>query len=114
MQCTNEGSVRNVHLAKKVARRSGSRERVPAAGVTAVSQSLNPVQGARVFPLGENGTEITLGVTDAEGHLDLPFVETSAQPAYVLVEHPRFFIGGVPWAGMQGDYRISIAGFAMR
>ncbi len=56
-----------------------------------------PVAGAHVTILARNGKLLAEGVTNDSGQVDLARPTEQADPALILAEHPRFFIGGVRW-----------------
>jgi hypothetical protein len=63
------------------------------------------IAGAKVFVLGETGTELAAGTTDDHGVAILRVPVARERPKYILVEHPAFFLSGMRWqAGLQEYY----------
>ena len=68
-----------------------------------------PVAGATVSILSRSGRVLGKGVTDGNGQVDLQRPSEQEDPAFVLAEHPRFFIGGVRWDPAFSERFISMA-----
>jgi hypothetical protein len=64
------------------------------------------VENARVFVLGESGRELISTRTDRLGEATIPPFEETERPKYVLVEHPAYFISGLPWRPEADRYYI--------
>jgi len=63
----------------------------------ASSEDSHDLQGAHVFILSSRGHVLTEANTDELGVARLRMPRANEEPAFVLVEHPSFFLGGMRW-----------------
>jgi len=71
-----------------------------------------PVASARIFILADDGKQIGEAVTDENGQADLPLPRDSDRPRFIIVQHPRFFLGGVEWKAGFTERYIKLAWLA--
>jgi len=94
----------------------------PGITVTVYKAQNEAAVGARVFVLSDTGQELVAAKTDRSGMVRLEakrdrfgFVQLTAdqagkgRPAFLLVEHDHFFIGGLRWTYGQQEYFIVLA-----
>src|SRR4030095_2904721 len=68
-----------------------------------------PVAGATVIILSRQGAVLAEGRTNENGQVDIPRPAENAGAAFILAEHPRFFVSGVRWDPTFTERFISMA-----